>query len=216
MIRSSVSVLFLGGGVALAAVASTGCASLSPPFDKMKDQPMTVYRLQNYEVAAMPASAAATTTPGTLQLPPQIQQWIAAGASLLPPGLLPPGLLPGTAPAAAPAADVPRFHDFRILDYQVITDPGESHDIVDVFGHGSNFQASTSSCMYAEFGFAMAQRQRRPRPTSSSRCRASRSRRSTSTGPTRKLASRPTHPRRSPPSLNESFRGADASGALRP
>jgi hypothetical protein len=75
----------------------------------------------------------------------------------LPPGLLPPGLLPGTAPVAAPAVDVPRFHNFRILDYQVISDPGENHDIVDVFGHGSNFQTSTSSCMYAEFGFAMAQ-----------------------------------------------------------
>ena len=153
MIRSSVSVLFVAGMVA--AASSTGCASLSLPFDKMKDQPMTVYRLQNYEVAAQPTAPAATS--GILPLPPQIQQWIAAGASLLPPGLLPPGLLPGSAPAPAPAADVPRFHNFRILDYQVISDPGENHDIVDVFGHGANFQASTSSCMYAEFGFAMAQ-----------------------------------------------------------
>jgi hypothetical protein len=121
----------------------------------MKDQPMTVYRLQNYEVPAQPA--APQPAAGTLQLPPQIQQWIQAGASLLPPGLLPPGLLPGSAPPAPPAADVPRFHNFRILDYQVVSDPGVNHDIVDVFGHGSNFQGGASNCMYAEFGFAMAQ-----------------------------------------------------------
>jgi hypothetical protein len=135
--------LFAGGA---------GCASISPPFDRMKDQPLTVYRLQNYEAPTPLALPVATA-----QLPPQIQQWIAAGASLLPPGLLPPGLLPGTAPAPPTTADVPRFHNFRVLDYQVITDAGQNHDMVDLFGHASNFQAASSGCMYAEFGFAMAQ-----------------------------------------------------------
>jgi hypothetical protein len=141
-------------GVAFAVDTSMGCASISPPFDKMRDQGMTVYRLQNYEVPTPPAAPSAA--PGAFQLPPQIQQWIQAGASLLPPALRPPGL-DGSAPPAPPAAEVPRFHNFRILDYQVVSDPSVNHDIVDVFGHGSNFQGSPSNCMYAEFGFAMAQ-----------------------------------------------------------
>lgn len=73
---------------AATSVAATGCTSLSAPFNGMKDSQMTVYRLQNYVQPAQPAQAAA---PAGLQLPPQIQQWIQAGASLLPPGLLPPG-----------------------------------------------------------------------------------------------------------------------------
>ncbi|MGD0677416.1 MAG: hypothetical protein ABSC94_18505 [Polyangiaceae bacterium] len=134
---------------------SSGCSTLSPPFDKMKDQPMTVYRLQNYEP---PAPTQIPSTTGGFQLPPQIQQWIQAGASLLPPGLLPPGLLPGTAPPGpTPGADVQRFHNFRILDYQPVTDASIDHDIVDVFGHAANFETATSNCLFAEFGFAMAQ-----------------------------------------------------------
>jgi hypothetical protein len=137
-------------GAALAA-AGTGCASLSPPFDAMKNSSMTVYRLQNYE--APPERPSVTGVP----LPPQIQQWIQAGASLLPPGLLPPGLVAGVGPAVAGAADAPRFHGFRVLDYQPVTDPAIKADIVGVFGSRSAFQNAASTCMYAEFGFAIAQ-----------------------------------------------------------
>jgi hypothetical protein len=140
-------------GAAILAATSAGCASLAPPFDKMKTSQMTVYRLQNYEA---PTAPSATPTTG-FQLPVQIQQWIQAGASLLPPGLLPPGLLPGTAPAAPPAADAPRFHGFRVLDYQPINDATLKSDIVDVFGSKGGFQNAASTCMYAEFGFAIAQ-----------------------------------------------------------
>jgi hypothetical protein len=139
--------------IGISVVFATGCASLSPPFDKMKDSQMTVYRLQNYE----PPAQASAPPAGGLQLPPQIQQWITAGASLLPPGLLPPGLLPGTAPAAPPAPDAQKFHGFRILEWQPVNDSGTKGDIVDLFGHGGNFQNATSNCMFAEFGFAMAQ-----------------------------------------------------------
>jgi hypothetical protein len=141
--------------LALAAASSTGCASLSPPFSDMKGSQMTVYRLQNYE----PPQQAPTQAPaqGGLQLPPQIQQWIAAGASLLPPGLLPPGLVPGSAPPPAPPADAPRFHAFRILEWQPVNDPSVKSDIVDTFGHSSNFANPQFSCMYAELGFAIAQ-----------------------------------------------------------
>jgi hypothetical protein len=141
--------------LAFAAAASTGCGTLSPPFNGMKDSQMTVYRLQNFE----PPQQAQTQTPapGSFQLPPQIQQWIAAGASLLPPGLLPPGLVPGAPPATPPPADAPRFHGFRILEWQAVNDPSVKGDIVDTFGRSSNFTAPQFGCMYAELGFAIAQ-----------------------------------------------------------
>ncbi len=135
---------------------AAGCGgTLTPPFNGMKDAQMTVYRLQNFEPPA--AAAAPAATAGALQLPPQIQQWITAGASLLPPGLLPPGLLPGTAPAAPPAPDAQRFHGFRILEWQPVNDASVKGDIADLFGHASNFQNTPPTCMFAEFGFAMAQ-----------------------------------------------------------
>jgi hypothetical protein len=150
--------------LALAVVAlsaATGCSSLSAPFNSMKDSQMTVYRLQNFEPPQAPAAAPAPT--GGLQLPAQIQQWIQAGASLLPPGLLPPGLLPGTAAPGAAAPDAPRFPpapampNFRIVEWQPVNDPSIKSDIVDLFGRSSNFQQPTSNCMYAELGFAIAQ-----------------------------------------------------------
>jgi len=140
--------------------ASTGCSSLSAPFNGMKDSQMTLYRLQNYEPPAAPQAAPPA---GGLQLPPQIQQWITAGASLLPPGLLPPGLVPGTAPPAPPVPDAPRFPpppavpNFRIVEWQPVNDPSIKSDIVNAFGSSSNFTNSTSNCMYAELGFAIAQ-----------------------------------------------------------
>jgi hypothetical protein len=143
--------LWAAFAAATALAASTGCSSLSPPFNGMKDAQMTVYRLQNFEP---PPTAAPTPGVGGLQLPPQIQQWITAGASLLPPGLLPPGLLPNTAPPA-PAPDAQRFHGFRILEWQPVNDASIKSDIVDLFGHGSNFQNTPPTCMFAEFGFAI-------------------------------------------------------------
>ena len=135
---------------ALVLVSTTGCSSaLSQPFASMKSQPVTIYRLQNYE----PPQAAATPGLPAAGIPPQIQQWLTAGAQLLPPGLLPPGLLPGGAPAPAAAADVPRFHNFRILGSMAVTDKTQHDDVIDLFGHESNFTQPKQSCMFAEFGF---------------------------------------------------------------
>ncbi len=114
---------------------------------------MTVYRLQNYE----PPPQAQAPAQGGFQLPAPIQQWVQAGASLLPPGLIPPGLLAGAAPPAPPAADAPRFHSFRILDWQPVNDPGVKSDILDTFGHAANFTGAQFTCNYAELGFAIAQ-----------------------------------------------------------
>lgn len=144
---------------ALTLGATTGCSSLSPPFDQMKSSPITLYRLQNY---SPPASAPTAGPAGGFGLPPQIQQWITAGASLLPPGLLPPGLIPGSTPPA-PAANSQRFppemgaNGFPIIAWQPVTDTNVSGQIIDTLGHQSNFGTPTQNCMYAELGISIAQ-----------------------------------------------------------
>jgi hypothetical protein len=149
---------------AVALSAATGCSTLSPPFSQMSGQQMTVYRLQNY----VPPQPPPQNPMGGLQIPPQIQQWITAGASLIPPGLLPPGLLPGTQ-AASVSPDSQRFppnlgaQGFPIIAWQQVTDPGVASDVLDTLGHSSNFQAPAQSCMYAELGISIAQ-QNNPQP----------------------------------------------------
>jgi hypothetical protein len=136
-------------------VSVAGCAaSLAQPFQTLKtdNAPMTVFRLQNFE----PPAAGAAAPAGGIQLPPQIQQWITAGAQLLPPGLLPPGLIPGTAPPPA-QAQVPRFHDFRILGSVNVADASIHDEMMDILGKESNFETPRESCMYAEFGVAVSQ-----------------------------------------------------------
>lgn len=119
---------------------------------------MTAYRLQNYEPP--PQAAAPPTAPGQIPgLPPEIQQWVQAGASMLPPGLLPPGLIPGIgAPVVSPTVDsTPRFHNFRVLGMPAnVIDPKLRDELIDIFGFAKNFDDSHGSCVYAEFGFSFA------------------------------------------------------------
>ena len=140
---------FIFAAFGLCLLLTTGCSStLAQPFEAMKAQPITIYRLQNYE----PPTAAAT--PGAIPagIPPQIQQWLSAGAQMLPPGLLPPGLLPGGTPAPT-GTDVPRFHNFRILGSAALTDKTAHDDVLALFGKDSSFEQPRQSCMFAEFGF---------------------------------------------------------------
>lgn len=146
------------GFLLLAAAEGCGGGALSQPFEGMKSAPITVYRLQNYEPPPQPAAAAgAAALP--IQLPPQLQQWATAAASMLPAGLIPPGILPGSAPAPAadPAAQVPRFHDFRILGWVPLQDQKQHDELLDVLGHDSSFVTPKESCMFAEFGISIAQ-----------------------------------------------------------
>jgi hypothetical protein len=146
----------------IALAATTGCGSLSPPFDKMKNSQMTVYRL-NPVPPPPPAAAAPAANPmgGLGQLiPPQVQQFLQQGAQALGLG----ALLPPTGPTAGPTApDVARFPpapimpNFPIIEYRSVTDASVQSDILDAFGHDGNFQASAPTCMYPEFGFAIGQ-----------------------------------------------------------
>jgi hypothetical protein len=134
---------------AFALLPLASCApSLSQPFSQLGGGTVTVYRLQNFEPPVNQPGAV------TLQIPNEVQQLISGAAALLPPGLIPPGLLPGTAPAPAPTPQDLRFHNFRVIGYQTITDPAQKSEILDVFGHASNFGPLQATCMYAEFGFA--------------------------------------------------------------
>ncbi len=135
-------------------VAGTGCApTLTPPFDQMKGSNIQVYRLQNYEPPpqATPGAGAAAA------LPPQLQQWITAGASLLPPGLIPPGLIPG-APGAPPSSQdqAQRFHGFRVLGFMALNDKAQREETLAIFGTKGNFVQASTNCLYAEFGFSFA------------------------------------------------------------
>jgi hypothetical protein len=118
---------------------------------------MTIYRLQNYEPQTPPPAAPGAAAPAVPGLPPQLAQWAQQAASILPPGLIPPGLIPGAAAPPPPPPNVPRFHDFRILAYQAISDSSQQSAIVDLFGHESNFQDKYENCFFPEFGFALAQ-----------------------------------------------------------
>jgi hypothetical protein len=164
MTSSSTSLLAKLAFAGVAVSAATGCATVSPPFNQMNKSQMTVYRLNNYVPPQPPPPASV----GGLSLPPQIQQWITAGASLIPPGLLPPGLLPGSQPATV-APDAQRFppllgaQGFPIIAWQQVSDPGVASDIIDTLGHSSNFQQPAQSCMYAELGISIAQ-QNNPQP----------------------------------------------------
>jgi hypothetical protein len=149
---------------ALASAASTGCSTLSPPFDQMKGAQMNLFRLQNYSPPAPQAAASAMPFP----IPPQIQQWISAGASLLPPGLLPPGLIPGSTPP--PTTNAQRFppemgaQGFPIIAWQPVGDQAIANSILETLGHPGNFTASTQNCMYAELGISIIQ-QGNPTPS---------------------------------------------------
>lgn len=146
--------------VLLAGAEGCGGGSLAQPFEGLKTAPITVYRLQNYEppqqAAAQPGAPALP-----FQLPPQIQQYWTAIQSAVPPGWLPPGIGGAAAPPAADAS-VARFHDFRILGWVPLQDQKQHDELLDIFGHDSNFAAPKESCMYADFGVSIAQQGQPP------------------------------------------------------
>lgn len=151
--------------VAAAASLHVACASgPAAPFDRLKDSPITVYRLQNYEPPPVAQTApAAPGVPMIPGLPPEIQTWINQGAqgmgSLIPPGLLPPGLIPGTGPAAptAPVADAPRFEGFRILGQTQVMDQKLKDELANLLGTEKNYDSRMGQCLYPELGISFQQ-----------------------------------------------------------
>ncbi len=145
--------------VLLALAEGCGGGALAQPFEGLKAAPITVYRLQNYEP---PQTAAAQPGAPALpfQLPPQIQQYWSAIQTAVPAGWLPPGMGGNAAPS--PDANVPRFHDFRILGWIPLQDQKQHDELLDIFGHASNFSAPKETCMYADFGVSITQQGQPP------------------------------------------------------
>ena len=147
--------LVLGSLLVLAASMSTAsCAStLTEPFQNLKEQPVYAFRLQPFEP---PAQAAGATPASPIPIPPQLQQWLSAGAQYLPPGLLPPGLLPGGTPTPAPS-NAPRFHNYVIIAQALVSDKKVHDEILDLFGHESSWELPRVSCQQytPEFAFAI-------------------------------------------------------------
>lgn len=136
------------------AVATASCSNtLAQPFQDLKEQPITIFHLQNFEPPQPQAGAVPPTMPA---IPPELQQLLQHGASLLPPGLIPPGILPGTAPAPA-QPEAPRFYGFRVLRTMAVTDSKMREEILELFGKESSFVNATQSCMYPEFAFQIGQ-----------------------------------------------------------
>jgi len=165
--NTSANVLF--GCVALAALSTFGCASQpAAPFDTLKTSNLTAFRLQNFEPPAAAPTVGAPATPGAIPgLPAEIQTWIQQGAqglqALIPPGILPPGLIPGapTTPAAPAAANVPRFHGFRILGQTQVMDPDLKEELGKILGDEDSFDNANARCapgvLYAEMGLSFTQ-----------------------------------------------------------
>jgi hypothetical protein len=155
--KRAIAFLLAGSGVTFTIallLAPAACSStLAQPFQDLKEQPITLYHLQNYEPPPPVPGAPAGALPG---IPPQFQQLLQHGAAMLPPGLIPPGILPGTAPAPL-VQDAPRFYNFRILRTMAITDSKMRQEIVELFGKDSNFTTATQSCMFPEFAFQIGQ-----------------------------------------------------------
>lgn len=138
--------------------AGAGCSKgPAAPFDTLKGSNVVAFRLQNYEP---PPQAAATPGPAGLipGLPPEIQQWVQAGAQglsqLLPPGLLPPGMTGAAAPPPPP--DAPRFHGFRILSQTQVFDSELQEKLADILGDPDNFHNQHSACAYSEMGLSFS------------------------------------------------------------
>lgn len=151
-------------------LGGVGCGSQpAAPFDTLKTSNLTAFRLQNYEppaaAAQTPAAAAAPgglTIPG---LPPEIQTWVQQGAqglqALIPPGILPPGVGAPAVTPPAPAAEVPRFHGFRILGQTQVMDPDLKEKLGELLGDEDSFDNKSARCapgvLYAEMGLSFTQ-----------------------------------------------------------
>jgi hypothetical protein len=152
----------LAPSLALAlALVGVGCGAPAAPFNQMPQSQVTVYRLQNFEPP--PTATATPTAPGGLPLPfpipPEITNWMGGGANGLPTqafcgfGLPLPGCTGAAGPVApAPAASVPRFHSFRILNQAQMSDESSKEQLAKILGREGNFENPSSTCMYPEYG----------------------------------------------------------------
>jgi hypothetical protein len=99
----------------------------------------------------------ATGIPGLPSLPipaelQQLGQQVLQGLQGAVPGVIPPGTLPGTQPAQ-PA--LPQFKGMSIVAQMPVTDEHLKDELLDIFGHESNFSNQVGNCFSPGMGIVM-------------------------------------------------------------
>lgn len=118
---------------------AAGCAARSAPFDEMDRAQVTILRLQQPQ-----AQQALPAIPG---VPPELAQMGQAalqGLQNVVPGLS--NALPGFIPGAQPQQQQPQFKGFAIVNQAPVADEGLKEQILDIFGHESNFTNQVQPC----------------------------------------------------------------------
>jgi hypothetical protein len=148
----------LAGLVVLLPLAA-GCAARSAPFDQMDRAQITVLRLSQSQPAAAPVPQAGGLPglPGLPAIPPemaQLGQQALQGLQNALPGVIPPGLIPG-APGPGQAQQLPLFKGFSVVATVPVMDAGLKDELLDIFGHESNFSSQVQPCFAPGMGIVL-------------------------------------------------------------
>ena len=152
-------------GLSLLLPLAIGCAGRTAPFNEMDQAQITVLRLSQAPAPTPVTPAATSGIPGLPAIPGIPAEWSAAGQQILqgaqgmlPPGMLPPGLIPGAQPGQAQPQQpqVPLFKGFAITAQMPLTDDKLKDEILDIFGHESNFNSQRGNCFTPGLGISIA------------------------------------------------------------
>jgi hypothetical protein len=134
-------------GLLLLLPLAAGCVARTAPFDQMDRAQITVLRLSQPQAPASPLGQPGLI-PGLPGIPPQLQQMgeqVLQGVQNALPGII-PGMqgIPGM---PQPQQQQPQFKGFTIAATPTpLTDLGLRDEILDLFGHESNFSNQVQNC----------------------------------------------------------------------
>ncbi len=142
---------------------AAGCAARSAPFDQMDRAQITVLRLSQSQPATAPVPQAGglpglPAVPGLPPIPPEMQalgQQALQGLQNALPGVIPPGLIPGAPGLGQPAQQLPQFKGFSIVATVPVMDPNLKSELLDIFGHESNFSSQVQPCFAPGMGIVL-------------------------------------------------------------
>jgi len=134
-------------GILVALPLAAGCASRTPPFNKLNDSQMTILKLDGNQQAGgglIPgAGAFPIPIPG---LSPEQQQQIQQTLGQMIPGLPPIPGLPGAQPAQ------PKFNGYSIVG-QSYGDDDSKDEVLDLFGSEDSFNQNRGQCFTPGMAF---------------------------------------------------------------
>jgi hypothetical protein len=133
-----------------------GCAARTAPFDQLDRAQVTVLRLQQPQAPQSPLGQMGL--PAIPGIPPEVQQMGQQVLQNLP--NLVPGLqnaLPGMIPGAQPQQQLPQFKGYAIVAQMPLADEKLKDELLDIFGHESNFAPATQPCFTPGMGFVFQQ-----------------------------------------------------------